>query len=115
MQDLNGTHIWHYVNNEEKIEGTEGNVQYLVCVEQATDAGSTWHMQLAYWFSKGDKFTIVDTDGMPHRFDIVIDGFYTVNEFSDGKSRLFFRIPGVRYWTNIMQPGVSPEEVLTIL
>ena len=115
MEELNGNYRWHYVNNENKIEGLEGDTQYLVCFESSDPKGSTWHMQLAYWFNKGDELTIRETNGTPHLFDISKDGFYTINEFSDGKRKMFFRIPGVRYWTTIQEPNVDPEDILTIL
>ena len=115
MKDLNGNFVWHYVNNENKVKGVYGDIKYLVCFEEMTDRGSIWHMQFAYWFTQGDTFTIVDSNGTHHKFDISKDGFYAVNEFSDGKGRMFFRIPGVRYWTSIQEPEVNPDDVLTIL
>ena len=115
MENLNGTYSWHYVDNEEKAEGLEGNTQYLVCFECPTDKGSVWHMQLAYWFKKGEEVMIKESDGTPHHFVVDKDGFYIINDLSDGKSKLFFRALFVRYWTEIKQPEVDPDSVLTIL
>lgn len=115
MEDLNGTYIWHYVDNESKIEGLDGETQCLVCMEVSRPKGSAWHLQLAYWYKKGDKLTIYETNGTPHRFDIDKDGFYVVNDMSDGKHGLIYRIFNVRYWTTIEQPGVNPDDVLTIV
>lgn len=115
MHELNGTYIWHYVDNEEKIEGLNGDKQYLICYERPTGNGSIWHMQLAYWFKEGDTLTIMEKNGTPHRFDIKKDGFYIINDLNDGKGGLFFRALGVRYWTEINKPEINPEEVLTIV
>lgn len=54
MQNLNGTYIWHYVSNENKIEGIEAGVPHLVCVEITNEKVPAWKMGLAYWFNKGD-------------------------------------------------------------
>ena len=112
MKDLNGNYIWHYVNNENKIEGIKGGAPYLVCVENINEKGPVWKMQLAYWFEKGDSLSIMDSKGKPHQFDIKEAGFYVVDDF---KARGLYQILGVRYWTTIMEPEVSPDDVLTIV
>lgn len=54
----------------------------------------------------------MDSKGKPHQFDIKEDGFYVVDDF---KARGLYQILGVRYWTTIMEPEVSPDDVLTIV
>ena len=115
MQNLSGTYIWHYVSNEDKIEGPIGNTQYLVCSEQPTASGSVWQMQLTRWYCKGDEVMVRDTNGKPHHFKVEKDGFHMANELSDGKGRLFGRINGVRYWTEIELPNVDPDDILSIV
>ena len=114
MQQLTGTYTWHYVNNEEKIKGPEEDHQYLVCFELSTDTGSIWQMKLALWFKKGAKITLYDDKGEPHKFGIDKDGFYLINDF-DAKGVHFYRLRGVRYWTSIPEPGVNPEDILSIV
>lgn len=112
MHDLTGNYTWHYVNNENKIEGLEAGASYLVCVENINEKGPVWKMQLAYWFQKGDSLSIMDSKGAPHQFLIKEEGFYVVDDF---KARGLYQLVGVRYWTTIMQPEINPEDVLTIL
>lgn len=112
MQELNGTYIWHYVDNENKIKGVCGGAQYLVCAENSTEKGSIWNMQLAFWFCKGDELLIRESNGTPHRFNIDNDGFYVVDDI---KGKVFYRVLGVRFWTELMKPEVDPEDILTIL
>lgn len=112
MQNLNGTYTWHYINNEDKIEGVYGGVQYLVCVEGTNGKASTWQMQLTYWHEKGDHLVVRDSDGAPHDFEIKKSGFYVVDEI---KGKRIYRVLGVRYWADIMEPEVDPDDVLTIL
>lgn len=112
MQSFNGTYTWHYINNENKIEGIKEGSQYLICIENTNGKKAIWKMQLAYWFNKGDELTIRGHDGESHYFCISSDGFYVVDDF---KGKRIYQLFGVRYWTTIMQPEVSPDEVLTIL
>lgn len=72
-------------------------------------------MQLAYWFKKAEAVMIKEPDGTPHHFVVDKDGFYIINDLSDGKSKLFFRALFVRCWTEIKQPEMDPDNVLTIL
>ena len=72
MHDLTGNYTWHYVNNENKIEGIEGGAPYLVCVENINEKGPAWKMGLAYWFEKGDSLQLMDSKGAPHQFDIKV-------------------------------------------
>ena len=115
MDNLNGTFTWHYIDYGNKLEELNCGTQYLVCMETSAEKGSAWHLELAYWYKAGDKLTIYEKDGTPHYFKFEKDGFYSVNEMSDGKSGLIFRLIDVRYWTEIMQPGVNPDDVLTIM
>ena len=114
MQDFSGMYMWHYVSNENKIKGPKENRQYLVCYESSTREGSVWKMLLAIWYEKGARINLMDSKGASHKFDIKEDGFYIVNEF-DAQGGLFFRIPSVRYWTAIPEPGVNPDDVLTVV
>ena len=114
MQRLTGTYMWHYVNNEEKIKGPEENHQYLVCFELSTKTGSIWEMKLALWYEKGASITFMDSKGELHKFNIERDGFYIVNDF-DEKTMSFYRLLGVRYWTAIPEPGVNPDDILSIV
>ena len=112
MHDLNGNYTWHYVDNENKIEGIEAGAPHLVCVENINEKGPAWKMGLAYWFEKGDSLSIIDSKGAPHQFDIKEEGFYVVDDF---KATGLYQLLGVRYWTTIAEPEVNPEEILTIL
>ena len=114
MQQLTGTYTWHYVSNEEKIKGPEEEHQYLVCFELSTEEGSVWEMKLALWFRKGAKITLCDPEGGSHSFKIDNDGFYLINDF-DAKGIHFYRLHGVKYWTSIPEPGVNPDDVLSIV
>ena len=114
MQKLTGTYMWHYVNNEEKIEGPEEDHHYLVCFERPTKSGSVWEMKLALWYEKGARIKFRDSKGKSHKYDIEKDGFYLVNDF-DPKEMHFYRLLGVRYWTDIPEPGVNPDDVLSIV
>ena len=113
MQQLTGSYIWHYVSDESKIEGIEENHEYLVCLELEEDNGPAWKMKLAHWYYQGAKITVSETDGTPHNFETQADGFYILDDFD--KSPRFFRLHGVKYWTEIAEPGVKPEDTLTVV
>lgn len=112
MKNTIGNYVWHYVDNEDKIEGLEGNHRYIVCVEASNNP--EWHMVMAYWYEEGDELTIYEANGTPHYFKINESGFYIVNETGKGSYKSIFRIRGVRYWTDIKLPEVKTEDVLTI-
>ena len=114
MQQLTGSYMWHYVNNEEKIKGPKEDHEYLVCFERSTKSGSVWVMKLAFWFEKGAKITLMDSKGKPNKLGIDKDGFYLINDF-DAKGIHFYMLNGVRYWTEIPEPGVNPDDVLSIV
>lgn len=111
MQKLFGSYVWHYVCNDDKIEGVEENHTYIVCVEQPASSGSEWHMVMTKWFEKGAGLNIMGSDGIRHKFLVNRDGFYIIDEVSNR----VFRISGVRYWTEIKVPEVSTDVVLTIV
>ena len=115
MKRLTGSYVWHYVDNENKIEGVEENNQYLVCFEFSTNTGTCWKMKLAYWFEKGARISIEESDGTPHEFVIDKDGFYILDDLGGSKAPRCFCLRGVRYWTSIPVPGVNPDDVLTIV
>ena len=94
------------------VEGIEAGAPHLVCVEITNEKGPAWKMGLAYWFNKGDELSIMDSKGAPHEFTIKEEGFYVVDDF---KARGLYQLLGVRYWTTIAEPEVSPDEILTIL
>lgn len=114
MQQLSGTYTWHYVDNENKIKGPAGDCQYLVCSEQSTENGSVWHMDLCRWFVKGDEIKIFEPNGKPHYFKVSKDGFYVFTEVGADAPKVY-RVLGVRYWTEIELPNVSPDDVLSIV
>ena len=113
MQNLTGSYIWHYVSDESKIEGIKEDHEYLVCLELEEEKGPAWKMKLACWYEKGAKITISESDGTPHEFRIDKDGFYLIDDFN--KAPRFFHLRGVRYWTEIQEPGVKPEDTLTVV
>lgn len=114
MKNMIGGYEWHYINNEEKFEGLEGNNRYIVCVEKTTPKGSVWHMSMVYWYEEGDELTIYEDNGTPHYFKIDKAGFYIVNEAGKNKCNSLYRLCGVRYWTEIKLPETDPEDILTI-
>lgn len=114
MQNLTGMYRWHYVNNGEKIEGPVEDHEYLVCFERSTKSGSVWVMKLAIWYEKGAKINFWDSKGEPHRFRIEKDGFYLVSDI-DVKEVGVYRLLGIRYWTEIQEPGVNPNDILSIV
>lgn len=111
MRKLTGSYIWHYINNENRIEGVEENHQYLVCFEIEEELGSVWRMKLAYWYEKGAKITIRESDGTPHSFKTDKAGFYILDDIA----ARCFRLRDVRYWTAISEPDINPESILTIV
>lgn len=115
MQKLTGSYIWHYVDNEDRVEGLEESHQYLVCFESEKNTASVWEMRLTYWFEKGAKITIHDSDGTPHDFRIDKDGFYILDDLGSGRPPRCFRLHGVKYWTAIPGPGVNPDDILTVV
>lgn len=115
MQKLTGSYVWHYVNNENKIEGPEENHEYLVCFESAEETGSVWKMKLAYWYEKGAIIRITEADGTPHEFKTVKDGFYIFDDLGGSTAPRFFRLREVRYWTFIHEAGVNPDDILTVV
>lgn len=54
----------------------------------------------------------MDSKGTPQEFAIKEEGFYVVDDF---KARGLYQLLGVRYWTTIAEPEVSPDDVLTIV
>ncbi len=115
MQKLTGSYIWHYVSDESKIEGIEEKHEYLVCLELEEEKGPAWKMKLAFWFEKGAKITIYESDGTPHDFKIKENGFYILDDIGTNEGPRCFRLHGVRYWTEIPEPGVKPEDILTVI
>ena len=115
MFNVFGNYVWHYISNNDKVEGVEENHQYLVCFEFQTKDGSIWKMVLAYWYEKGARITMSETDGTPHNFNVDKDGFYILDEIGGSKAPRCFCLPGVRYWTAIPEPNVNPEDILTII
>ena len=115
MQNLTGSYIWHYVSDESKIEGIEEDHEYLVCLELEEEKGPAWKMKLACWYEKGAKITIAELDGTPHEFRIDKDGFYIIDDIGTSEGPRCFRLRGVRYWTEIPEPGVKPEDTLTVV
>ena len=111
MQDLTGSYTWNYINNENRIVGPVENHQYLVCFEFSTETGSVWKMKLAFWYEKGAKITICESDGTPHEYKIDRNGFYILDDIT---SRCY-RLRDVRYWTAVTEPNVNPEDILTII
>lgn len=114
MKNMICGYVWHYIDNEEKFEGLEGNNRYIVCVEKATPIGSEWHMSMAHWYKEGDELAIYDDKGAPHCFRIDKTGFYIINEAGKNKCNSIYRLNGVRYWTEIKLPEIDPDEILTI-
>ena len=115
MQQLTGSYMWHYVSDESKIEGLKEEHQYLACFEVDEPFGPVWKMRLVYWFEKGAKLTIYEKDGTPHDFKIEDDGFYIIDDIGGSKGPRCFKLRGVRYWTEIHEPGVNPDDTLTIV
>lgn len=115
MQKLTGSYVWHYVSDESKIEGVKEGQQYLVCFEVEEESGPVWKMKLVYWFEKGAKLTLCDSDGEPHNFKIAEDGFYIIDDIGGSTGPRCFKLRGVRYWTEIPEPGVKPDDTLTVV
>lgn len=114
MQNFTGSYVWHYVDNGKKIEGPKEDHQYLVCFESSTSNGSVWKMRMAFWYEKGARITVTDTNGEDYKFTVKKDGFYVLNEF-DTNGDLLFRVRDVKYWTTIPEPGVKPDDILSIV
>ena len=114
MQNLTGSYVWHYVSDENKIEGVKEGREYLVCFEVEEKSGPVWKMKLVHWFEKGATISICESNGKPHDFKVKVDGFYIIDDL-DGKALRCFKLRGVRYWTEIPEPGVKPDDTLTIV
>lgn len=114
MEILNGTHTWHYINNDEMVIGPIENHPYIVCVENKYPADSNWHMVLAYWYEADSELTLREPNGEPHLHNIEKSGFYVIHDTGADRFSKIYRLKGVRYWTEINPPEVSTEETLTI-
>ena len=115
MQKLTGSYIWHYVSNDDRIEGIKEGFEYLVCFEVEEEKGSVWKMKLAHWFEKEARIKVKESDGTPHDFVTDKDGFYILDDLGGSKGPRCFRLHNVRYWTAISEPKVNPEDILTIV
>ena len=115
MQNLTGSYVWHYVSDESRIVGIKENREYLVCFEVEEESGPVWKMKLVHWYEKGAKITLCDSDGTPHNFRIGADGFYIIDDIGDSKGPRCFKLHGVRYWTEIPEPRVKPDDTLTVV
>ena len=47
--------------------------------------------------------------------EIEDDGFYIIDDIGGSKGPRCFKLRGVRYWTEIHEPGVNPDDTLTIV
>ena len=108
--NLSGSYIWHYVSDIDKIEGVEEHQPYIVCFEGSGVDSSTWHIEVARWYSKDAELRLFDGDNEPHCFKIDQNGFYLMNF----KGTSIYRIRNVKYWTKIGLPDVNPDDILTI-
>ena len=115
MQNLTGSYVWHYVSDESRIVGVKENREYLVCFEVEEKSGPVWKMKLVHWFEKGAMISICESDGTPHDFRIKEDGFYILDDLGGGTAPRCFKLHGVRYWTEIPEPGVKPDDTLTVV
>ena len=114
MQQLTGSYMWHYVSDGSKIEGVKESREYLVCFEVEEKSGPVWKMKLVHWFEKGATISICESNGKPHDFRVKNDGFYIIDDL-DGTAPRCFKLRSVRYWTEIQEPGVNPDDTLTIV
>lgn len=115
MQKLTGSYVWHYVSDGNKIEGVEEGCQYLACFESEGKSSPIWKMRLVYWFEKGAMVKMCDPDGTPHKFTIAADGFYILDDIGNSEGPRCFKLREVRYWTAIQEPGVKPDDTLTVV
>lgn len=115
MQNLTGSYVWHYVSDEHKIVGVKESREYLVCFEVEEKSGPVWKMKLVHWFEKGAMISICESDGTPHDFRIKEDGFYILDDLGVDTAPRCFKLRGVRYWTEIPEPGVKPDDTLTVV
>ena len=114
MKNTNGSYVWHYIDNDDKVEGLKENHRYLVCVENSTEEKSEWIMITAYWYIKGAELRLWDPEGNPHNHMIKHTGFYVVQDVGRDRFDFIYQLHGVRYWTDIKLPDTNPEETLTI-
>ncbi len=115
MQKLAGSYVWHYVSDGNKIKGVKENREYLVCFEVMEKSGPVWKMKLVNWYEKGARISISEADGTPHDFKISEDGFYIIDDIGGSEGPRCFKLRGVRYWTEIQEPGVNPDDTLTVI
>jgi hypothetical protein len=108
------TFVWNDIADAEKMKELKENHEYLACLDAGHDDVSEWRLAVVNWYTEGSVVTIYESDNTPHKFKIKKSGFYHVNNCNPKSGHIFYLLHGVKYWTDITLPEISPENTLTI-